>query len=143
MHFNTWRGAAALRPFFPQAPPGWMDLALIAALAAPGVNAAELQAWIDTEIRDRTLQVSPKVKSQVTEVVRYELNSVKSGAAGRSETRQNGTRSIACCEPASLATLRLSVTPEDVYTITLRVFVGSDLVAKDEIVYPPGHAAGN
>jgi len=137
------RGTAVLRPFFLQEPPKRVVLALIAALAAACVHAADLQAWIDTEIRDGMLQILPKVKSQASVVVRYELDAKKSGAAGRSESRQGGTKSIACCEPASLALLRLSVTPEDVYTLTLRVFVGSDLVAQDEIVYPPGRDAGN
>jgi hypothetical protein len=101
------------------------------------MNAADIEAWIDTDVQDGILQAVPKVKVASPLTIRYELSAKKSGTAGTSSTRQSGARPIACCDPVSLATLRLSVGPADVYTLSLVVYVENEVAAQVEIRYPP------
>lgn len=104
---------------------------------APPMNAADIEAWIDTDVQDGILQAVPKIKVASPLAIRYELSAKKTGTAGTSSTRQSGARSIACCDPVSLATLRLSVGSADVYTLSLIVYVGNEVATQVELRYPP------
>ncbi len=101
------------------------------------MNAADIEAWIDTDVQDGILQAVPKVKVANPVAIRYELSATRMGTAGTSTTRQSGARPIACCDPVSLATLRLSVGSADTYALTLIVYVENEVVAQVEIRYPP------
>lgn len=122
----------------------WLSIVMLAMVPTAAIGGADLEAWIETTVQGQVLFVSPKAKAkaQSAQVVRYELVSRKTGTAGTSDSRQAGTKSVACCETVSLAALRLSVAPDDMYTLTLRIYFGSDLVAQDEVVYPPGRETG-
>jgi hypothetical protein len=120
-------------------PVAFQPIALASLLLATAIsiNAAEIEAWIDTEVQDGILQAVPKVRAQNPKTIRYELSAKRTGTAGTSSTRQSGTRAIACCDPAALATLRLSVGSSDAYTLTLRVYADDELAAEVEVKYPP------
>jgi hypothetical protein len=100
------------------------------------VNAADVEAWIDTDARDGILQAVPTIRVANPVTIRYELSAKKTGGAGTSSTRQSGTRAIACCEPVALATLRLSAGSADTYTVSLIVYVGNEVAAQAEVRYP-------
>ncbi len=100
------------------------------------VNAADIEAWIDTDGQDGLLQAVPRIRVATPVTVRYELSAKKRGAGGTSSTRQSGTRAIACCDPVALATLRLSVGSADTYTISLTVYVENEVAARAEVNYP-------
>ena len=101
------------------------------------ITAADLEAWIDTDVQDGNLQAAPKVRVANPLTIRYELSAKRTGTAGTSSTRQSGTRAIACCDPVTLATLRLSVGSADAYTLSLLVYVGNEVAAQVEVRYPP------
>jgi Thin aggregative fimbriae synthesis protein len=107
-------------------------LAGLLLMAAMATRAADLEAWIDMEVRDGMLLATPKVKVRSTQTLSYELSAQKKGAAGTSSTRQAGTQTVKCCEPASLATLRLNVAPEDACTLSLTIRVEDRVVARVE-----------
>jgi hypothetical protein len=101
-------------------------------MAATATHAADLEAWIDLEVRDGMLLATPKVRVQTTQTISYELSAQKKGSAGTSSTRQAGTQTAACCEPVPLATLRLSVAPADACSLSLVVRVSDEVVARVE-----------
>jgi Thin aggregative fimbriae synthesis protein len=107
-------------------------LAGLLLMAAMATRAADLEAWIDMEVRDGMLLATPKVKVQSTQTLSYELSAQKKGPAGTSSTRQAGTKTVACCEPVPLATLRLNVVPADACSLSLVVRVDDVVVARVE-----------
>jgi hypothetical protein len=114
-----------------------ISIASLLLTTATLINAADLEAWIDTEVQDGILQAAPKVRVQTPQTIRYELSAKRTGSAGSSSTSQSGTRVVACCDPVSLATLRLSVGTSDAYTLTLIVYVDNEVAAQVELKYPP------
>ncbi len=107
-------------------------LASVLLVTASAISASDLEAWIDMEVQDGVLLATPKVRVQSTQTIRYELSAKRKGTAGTSSTRQAGTQSVACCEPTTLATLRLSVGPADACTVSLIVKVDEKEVARVE-----------
>lgn len=119
--------------------PGLLVRGVLASLLfamVPSIDAMDLEAWIDTEMKDGALRATPKVRVQSPRTIRYELSAKKTGNAGSSSTHQAGTLAIACCDPVSLATLRLSIASADTYTLTLIVYVDDQIAARVEVPYP-------
>ena len=112
------------------------SLAALLVMAGTATRAADLEAWIDTDAKDGILQAVPKIRVANPVTIRFELSAKKTGGAGTSSTRQAGTRAVACCDPVSLSTLRLSAGPADTYTLSLIVYVGNDVAAQVEVRYP-------
>ncbi len=132
--FFADRAHAPFRPVRSITSPPLLQFALASVLlvTASAISASDLEAWIDMEVQDGVLLATPKVRVQSTQTIRYELSAKRKGTAGASSTRQAGTQSVACCEPTTLATLRLSVGPADACTVSLIVKVDEKEVARVE-----------
>ena len=111
--------------------------ALASLLLAVPARSADIEAWIDTQEQGGMLEVTPKVRVQNPRAIRYELSAQRTGSAGTSSSRQAGARAVTCCEPVSLAALRLSFAPSDAYELVLRIYVNNELAAEAEVSYPP------
>lgn len=99
-----------------------------------GESAYRLQ--LDSSLHDGKLTLTPYVEAPAGARLRYELKSDREGAAGRSSTSQGGGVAVGESGSAKLSTLSFSVAPQDRYTVTVRVFEGSRLVAEKSLTVP-------
>lgn len=85
---------------------------------------------------ERLWTVSPQVLSPIEQVLRYEIATEKTGQSGRSQTRQSGQVNVTPHHPTTLATLTLGLAPEDSCVVSVQVFAGTELLAKEQIKLP-------
>ena len=112
------------------------SLFLAALLVSYGALAADYRLDPGASVRDGTLQVSPTVQGPAGAALRYEVKTVREGAAGRSNSSQSGSVRIGQDGSAKLATTSVSVTPQDRYRISVRVLERDKVVAEEEVRYP-------
>ena len=103
--------------------------------AAPA-DAGDHRVWIETTLDAGRLVVVPQIEAGHAANLDYELISAKIGKAGRSNSSQSGSLRLDRGETRSLSRLRLSVTEEDRYILSLRVYEGGNLIAEDVVNYP-------
>ncbi len=94
-------------------PPVMRSLFLAALLISYSVLAADYRLDPGASVRDGTLQVWPTVQGPAGASLRYELKTVREGAAGRSTSSQSGNVRLGQDGSAKLATTSVSVTPQD------------------------------
>lgn len=92
--------------------------------------------WLDTSISGSMLTVVPHIAAPAAATLHYEIVSTKQGKSGRSSTRQSGPVAVDNEGSQTFARLSLSVGPDDRYTIAVRVFDGSRVVAEQTLNYP-------
>jgi hypothetical protein len=112
------------------------SLVLAALLASYSVLAADYRLDPGASVRDGTLQVAPTVRGPAGAALRYEVKTVREGAAGRSNSSQSGNVRLGQDGSAKLATTSISVTPQDRYRISVRVLERDRVVAEEEVRYP-------
>lgn len=108
-------------------------------LAASGTAMAGESLYklrIDSSLREGHLTLTPYVEAPAGARLRYEMKSDREGAAGRSSTSQGGGVAVGDSGSAKLSTLSFSVGPQDRYTVTVRVFEGSKVVAEKSLSVP-------
>ena len=101
-----------------------------------GALAAEYRLDPGVSVRDGTLQVAPTVQGPAGAALRYEVKTVREGAAGRSNSSQSGNVRLGQDGSAKLATISISVRPQDRYRISVRVLERDKVVAEEEVRYP-------
>ena len=111
-------------------------LFLAALLVSYTALAADYRLDPGATVRDGTLQVSPTVQGPAGAALRYEVKTVREGAAGRSNSSQSGNVRLGQDGSAKLATTSVSVTPRDRYRISVRVLERDKVVAEEEVRYP-------
>lgn len=118
-------------------------LALLFSLVLPAlISVAQARAssdhrvWIETSTVDGRLIVQPQIEAGRDASADYELISVRVGRAGRSESRQAGSVRLKAGETRVLSNLTLSVSDDDKYILTLRIFENGQVVGQDSITYP-------
>ena len=92
--------------------------------------------WLDTSTSGRMLTVVPHIAAPAAATLRYEIVSTKHGKSGRSSTKQSGPVTVDKDGSQTFARLSVSVGPDDRYTIAVRVFEGSRVVAEQTLNYP-------
>lgn len=102
--------------------------------ATGGESAYRLR--LDSALSDGKLTLTPYIEAPAGARLRYEMKSDREGAAGRSSTSQGGGVAVGDSGSAKLSTLSFSVAPQDRYTITVRVFEGSKVVAEKSLSVP-------
>jgi thin aggregative fimbriae synthesis protein len=112
------------------------SLFLAALLVSYSALAADYRLDPGATVRDGTLQVSPTVQGPAGAALRYEVKTVREGAAGRSNSSQSGNVRLGQDGSAKLATTSVSVTPQDRYRISVRVLERDKVVAEEEVLYP-------
>jgi len=99
---------------------------------------AVYKAWFEVESENGHLLITPYCQSSQGGIVRYEFTATRSGRSGTSRSHQAGTLKLDSGEQLPLATLRLGVASDDVYTLLLQIFANDGtLVAESEISFPP------
>ena len=91
---------------------------------------------VESSVLGSQLTVIPHVQAAAGAVLRYEIVSTKQGSAGKSDTRQSGKVAVGEAGSAKLSTLKLGVSPQDRYSISVKVFDGTKLVAEKVLNYP-------
>ena len=91
---------------------------------------------IDSSQDGGKLTLTPYVDGPAGARLRYEVKSDREGAAGRSSTSQGGGIAVGDSGSAKLSTLSFSVAPQDRYTVTVRVFEGTKMVAEKSLTVP-------
>jgi len=91
---------------------------------------------VDFSRHDSTLTVTPYIAAPAGAALRYEMVSSRHGAAGVSNTSQGGRVAVGDSGSARLSMLSFSVTPQDRYVVTVKVFDGPKLVAEEVLQYP-------
>ena len=83
-----------------------------------------------------TLKVEPTVQGPAGAALRYEIETMKEGASGRSNSSQSGSVRLGADGAAKLASTSVSVTPKDRYRIQVKLLDGGRVVAEEEVRYP-------
>lgn len=101
-----------------------------------GADEPAYRLRIDSSVEASRLTVVPVITAPAGSRLRYEMISTKQGHSGKSNTSQGGAIVVGADGSAALSTLRLGVSADDRYQITVKVFDGSKLVAEDALRYP-------
>ena len=110
----------------------------LAVLLLSGVAAMASDYRLDTgaTVEGSTLKVAPRVEGPAGAALRYEIRTVREGAAGRSKSSQSGNVTLGRDGTASLATTNVSVTPQDHYEVSVKLLQGSRVIAEKTVRYP-------
>ena len=111
-------------------------LLLAASSAAAMADTSGYMLRIEPTVEASKLTVVPVIAAPAGSVLRYEMQSTKEGASGRSTTSQSGRVNVGADGSAKLSILRLGVGADDRYLIAVKVFDGDKLVAEDILRYP-------
>jgi hypothetical protein len=111
-------------------------IAFAALLAAAAVFAADYRLDPGASVSAGTLTVEPKVQGPAGAALRYEIQTVKEGASGRSSSSQSGNVRLGENGTAKLASTSVSVTPQDRYRIQVKLLERGRVVAEEEVHYP-------
>src|SRR6266545_2709794 len=111
----------------------WLSLAASANLMADETG---YRLWLDTSTSGKMLTVVPHIAAPAAAMLRYEIVSTKHGKSGRSSTSQSGRVAVDKEGSQTFAKLSLGVGPEDRYTVAVKVFDGTKLVAEQTLDYP-------
>ena len=114
----------------------WILVVLAGLLCATARAQMEYQITFDITPSDRAVEIVPRVMAAQAATIRYELVARKSGGADVAVSRQAGTAKLDGRSSQPLSRLKLSVRPEERYTITLKIFEGSAMVAEKTFTYP-------
>ncbi|HEY5930194.1 MAG TPA: curli-like amyloid fiber formation chaperone CsgH [Burkholderiales bacterium] len=109
---------------------------LLFAQAGVAITQSTVEAWLETTPIEGRLKITAYARGGPHASARYELLSEKSGASGKSSTRQAGAFNLKCCDPVALSNLSLGLKPGDRYVITLRLLEGDTLLAEKILSYP-------
>lgn len=99
-------------------------------------SAGEHRVWIQTSVDNGRFLAVPQVEAGHDALLDYELISTKTGKAGRSSSSQTGSVHLGNGEIRSLARLRFSISAEDKYILSLRVYESGKLVAEQSVSWP-------
>ena len=97
---------------------------------------AGYRLWLDTSTSGKMLTVIPHIAVPAAVTLRYEIISTKHGKSGRSSTSQSGRVAVDREGSQTFAKLSLGVGLDDRYTIAVKVFDGTKLVAEQTLNYP-------
>ena len=109
---------------------------LLAAGSATVADEPGYRLSVAPVVRDSQLTVAPRISAPPGKQLRYEMVSTKHGAAGRSSTSQSGRVVVDAGGAAALSTLKLGIAAGDRYTVAVKVYDGTKLVAEDVLHYP-------
>jgi hypothetical protein len=111
-------------------------LLFLAASANLMADETGYRLWLDTSTSGKMLTVVPHIAAPSAATLRYEIVSTKRGKSGRSSTSQSGRIAVDKEGTGTFAKLSLGVGPDDRYTIAVRVFDGTTMVAEQTLEYP-------
>jgi hypothetical protein len=83
-----------------------------------------------------TLKVEPTVQGPAGASLRYEIQTVREGSGGRSNSSQSGSVRLGQDGAAKLASTSVSVTPQDRYRVQVKLLERGRVVAEEEVRYP-------
>ena len=98
--------------------------------------AADYRLDPGARVEGGTLRVAPRVEGPAGAAVRYEIRTIREGAAGRSNSSQSGNVKLGSDGTAQLATTSVSVSPQDRYEIAIKVLDQDRVVAEESVRYP-------
>ena len=94
---------------------------------------APVAAWITVDPSGVGQRFTGHVRSGASFTGRYELHAERSGASGRTSTRQGGALQVEADEPLQLSSASLSpLGPADHYSVVLVIYEGDAEVARAE-----------
>lgn len=99
-------------------------------------DSPNFSAKIDTMIENDVLVVVPHIEADTSATLRYELLARKEGKSGISNSTQGGMVAVSQGKPQFFSRLELGLAPADRYAITLSIYDGKKLVARDAVSYP-------
>lgn len=97
----------------------------------------DFRLWADVSAEQHLWTVTPRIAAPAGRQLRYEINAVKSGKSGRSQTRQSGQVLSSAESSVVLASLSLGIVPGDDCDIDIRLFDGANLVGEMKLHLPP------
>jgi hypothetical protein len=110
---------------------------LLAWLAASGAAlGSDYRLDAGASVSGGTLKVEPTVEGPAGASLNYEIETVKEGKSGRSNSSQSGSVRLGNNGAAKLASTSVSVTPADRYRIRVKLLEGGRVVAQEEVRYP-------
>ena len=104
--------------------------------SATAAFAADYRLDPGASVSGGTLKVEPTVQGPAGAAVRYEIQTVREGAGGRSNSSQSGSVRLGEDGAAKLASTSVSVAPQDRYRIQVKLLEGGRVVAEEEVRYP-------
>jgi hypothetical protein len=109
---------------------------LMAGLITASAFAADYRIDPGASVRSGTLTVEPRVQGPAGASVRYEIRTTREGKGGTSNSSQSGDAQLGSDGAARLASTRVSVSPQDRYSIHVKLLEGGRVVAEETVRYP-------
>lgn len=114
-----------------------MRAILVASLLASSTAlAADFRVDAGATVSGGTLKVEPTAQGPAGAALRYEIQTVREGAGGRSSSSQSGSVRLGDNGAAKLASTSVSVTSQDRYRIHVKLIERGRVVAEEEVRYP-------
>ncbi len=98
----------------------------------------QYKVWIETEFKGSQLKIRPYFLNQTDKdiSIRYKLKVKKIFGPGKTDCYQSGSFFIKRGEKKCLSKLKINISLDDYYKISLEVYKEGKLIAKDFIIYP-------
>ncbi|MBK0404731.1 hypothetical protein I5M27_17185 [Adhaeribacter sp. BT258] len=110
---------------------------LLAFINTPYEKSPDGQAKIVLDQQENMLQIMSYYQNAGTgsQQLSYKLYTTKRGRSGSSRNMQGGSFEVEAGEKELLAQTRISVNPEDAYTIKLMIYRNGEVVSQDSVAY--------
>jgi hypothetical protein len=108
---------------------------LLVSSAAFGAEGA-YQLDMGTTVRQGSLNVAPHVTGPAGKALRYEMVVTRQSQSGSSNSSQAGSVRLDQSGSARLASNTMSVSPQDNYRVTVRLYEQDRLVAEQSVRHP-------
>lgn len=115
------------------------QLLLIALLASATPALADVPGYrlsLGADVRGGTLEIAPTITAPPGTRLRYEVETIKSGRSGNSNSSQAGSVTVGEDGSASLSQMALSLGAQDRAEVSVKVYDGARLVASKRYKHP-------